>query len=74
MKSISRNEHGYLLLLKMLLIISLVISSNGYLRNSYQGSAAAQTEQNEVHVAVNGSDSYGKGTMDAILWDGLPRS
>ena len=65
MKRISGNRHDRRLLLKMLLIVSLAISSYGCLRNSYPASAAAQTERNEVHVAVNGSDATGRGTMDA---------
>ena len=65
MKRMSGNKHEYLLLLKMLLIVSLAISSFGYLRDPYQGFAEARTEQNEVHVAANGSDASGKGTTDA---------
>lgn len=48
----------------MLLILSSGLSSCGNDQMTHQVSDSARTDQNEVHVAVNGSDKSGKGTPD----------
>ena len=48
----------------MLLTLSLGFSSCGNDQLAHQVSDTAPTDQNEVHVAVNGSDISGKGTPD----------
>ena len=58
------NRYRHILSLIMLLFFSIILSSCGNDQKTHQVSDTAQTDQNEVHVAVNGSDISGKGTPD----------
>lgn len=49
----------------MILIIFLSLSACGYSSDKQPESGTARADQKEVHVAVNGSDTSGKGTPDA---------
>lgn len=62
---ISGNKQRYLALLIVILIIVLSLSACRYSRNEQTASDPAGADQKEVHVAVNGSDTSGKGTPDA---------
>ncbi len=53
------------LFLIMLLTISLCLSSCGSGNTKHQEADTTQTEQNEIHVATDGSDASGTGTPDA---------